>query len=413
MTAGRDFPADFLWGAATAAHQVEGSNVNSDWWAFEHAPGTAAVESSGDGIDHYRRYAEDFALLARLGHTAHRLSVEWARIEPAEGEFSAAALAHYRDVLVALRAEGLVSFVTLHHFSLPAWFAARGGWMAPDAVATFERYARRALAALGDLVDYVCTINEPQMVALHGYLEGYHPPGVTNPTLFTRVGRVLLEAHHRAVAATRELSSASPGLAVQLPLLAPVRDDDVTTAFRDALRAEIVDLYIDGIRGPEGGDWLGVQYYRKSWVDPASPTIFATPPAGFPTTQMGWAVYPDGLRQMLHRAADCGLPLFVTENGIATEDDRERIDYLDAHLRAVVDARAEGVDVRGYLHWSAFDNFEWSEGYRPKFGLIAVDRSGGFARHPKPSAHAFARLARTGRIDSLHETATHTKGAPT
>lgn len=407
----RDFPADFLWGAATAAHQVEGSNVNSDWWAFEHDPRTAAVESSGDAIDHYRRYSEDFALLARLGHTAHRLSVEWARIEPAEGEFSAAAIAHYRDVLTALRAEGMVSFVTLHHFSLPAWFAARGGWTAPDAVATFERYARRALAALGGLIDYVCTINEPQMVALHGYLEGCHPPGATNPTLFRRVGRVLLEAHHRAVDATRELTDASPGLAVQLPLLASARDDDASVAFRDWLRAEIVDLYLDGIRGPEGGDWLGVQYYRKNWVDPAIPTFFAPPPADLPTTQMGWAVYPDGLRQMLARAAECGLPLFVTENGIATEDDDERIAYLAAHLRAITDACAEGVDVRGYLHWSAFDNFEWSEGYRPKFGLIAVDRETDFARHPKPSAFAFERVARSGRIDSLHETSTHLKGA--
>lgn len=409
----RDFPDDFLWGAATAAHQVEGSNVNSDWWAFEHDPRTAAVESSGDAIDHYHRYAEDFALLARLGHNAHRLSIEWARIEPAEGEYSVAALAHYRDVLVALRAEGMTSFVTLHHFTLPAWFAARGGWTASDAVAIFERYARRVLAALGDLIDFVCTINEPQMVALHGYLEGYHPPGVTNPTLWKRVGRVMLEAHHRGVAATRELTDARPGLAVQLPLLAPAREDDVTVAFCDALRAEIVDLYIDGIRGPAGGDWLGVQYYRKNWVDPASPTLFAPPPAGLPITQMGWAVYPDGLRQMLRRAADCGLPLFVTENGIATEDDAERIEYLDAHLRAIADARAEGVDVRGYLHWSAFDNFEWSEGFRPRFGLIAVDRDRGFRRSPKPSAYAFERVARTGRIDSLRDPITlNMKGAP-
>ena len=412
MMPDRDFPADFLWGAATAAPPGGGSNVNSGWWGFEPDPRPAAVESSGDAIDHYHRYAEDFALLAGLGHTAHRLSVEWARIEPADGEFSAAALAHYRDVLVALRAEGLTSFVTLHHFTLPAWFAARGGWSAPDAVATFERYVRRVLSSLGDLIDFVCTINEPQMVALHGYLEGYHPPGITNPTLWKRVGRVMLEAHHRAVAATRELTSASPGLAVQLPLLAPARDDEVTTAFRDALRAEIVDLYIDGIRGPAGGDWLGVQYYRKSWVDPASPTLFAAPPPGVPTTQMGWAVHPDGLRQMLARAADCGLPLFVTENGIATEDDDERVAYLDAHLRAIADARADGVDVRGYLHWSAFDNFEWSEGYRPRFGLIAVDRDGAFIRRPKPSAYAFERVARTGRIDSLHEMPAHMKGAP-
>ena len=146
----RDFPPDFLWGSATSAHQVEGGNTNSDWWRFEHSP-SGARESSGDAIDHLRRYREDFELLAGLGHTAHRLSVEWARIEPAEGEFSRPALDHYRRVLAELRGTGMTSFVTLHHFTLPAWFADRGGWLARDAIPTFERYCRRVVATIGDL----------------------------------------------------------------------------------------------------------------------------------------------------------------------------------------------------------------------------------------------------------------------
>jgi beta-glucosidase len=327
------------------------------------------------------------------------LSVEWSRIEPVPGTFSRAALAHYRRVLGALANTGMTAFVTLHHFTLPRWFAAAGGWLAPDAVAVFARYCRRAAGELGDLMPYVCTINEPQMVALHGYLEGCQPPGVTNPVLWKRVGRVLLEAHQAAV---RAIGDASPrslaGLAVQLPLLAPARPDPACRAFLGGLRQEIVDLYLDGLVGPDRGDWLGVQYYRKQWVDPASPTIFADPPAGYRLTQMGWAVYPDGLRQVLHRAAATGLPLYVTENGIATEDDVERTDYLRTHLAAVARARAEGVDVRGYLHWSAFDNFEWAEGYRPKFGLIAVDED--FTRRPKPSAHLFGSVATSGQLDA-------------
>jgi beta-glucosidase len=194
-----DFPPGFLWGAATAAHQVEGGNVNNDWWDFEHAAATAARESSGDGIDHLHRYAEDFALLKSLGHNAHRLSLEWSRIEPAPGEFSQAALNHYRRVLVALADTGLTGFVTLHHFTLPRWFAEQGGWLGPDAVTLFARYCRRVAAELGDLMPFVCTINEPQMLALHGYLEGYHPPGLTNPVLWKRVGPVLLDAHRAAV----------------------------------------------------------------------------------------------------------------------------------------------------------------------------------------------------------------------
>ncbi|MFC7533286.1 glycoside hydrolase family 1 protein [Actinoplanes sp. GCM10030250] len=388
------FPDGFLWGSATSAHQVEGGNTNNDWWDFEHHPASAAQTSSGDGIDHFHRYADDFALLRSLGHNTHRLSLEWSRIEPAPGEFSRAAIAHYRRVLTALAETGMTAFVTLHHFTLPRWFAARGGWLAPDAIEAFARYCRRVVAELGDLMPYVCTINEPQMIALHGYLEGYHPPGLTNPVLWKRVGGVLLDAHRAAVDAVHAVGDSLAGLAVQLPLLAPARDDDACQALYRLMRYEIVDRYLDD----PGGDWLGVQYYRKQWVDPASPTWFGTPPPGIPLTQMGWAVHPDGLREMLHRAASTGLPLYVTENGIATEDDTERLTYLMNHLAAVARARAEGVDVRGYLHWSAFDNFEWSEGYRPRFGLIAVDDD--FTRVPKPSAHAFARIARTGQLPS-------------
>ncbi|MFL6140589.1 MAG: glycoside hydrolase family 1 protein [Labedaea sp.] len=400
----RDFPPEFLWGAATSAHQVEGANVNSDWWDFEHAAGTPAREPSLDAIDHYHRYAEDFALLRSLGHTAHRLSIEWSRIEPAPGQFSRAALAHYRRVLTVLAEHGMAGFVTLHHFTLPRWLATRGGWLAPDAVALFERYCRRVSTDLGDLMPFVCTVNEPQMVALHGYLEGYHPPGLTNPTLWKRAGDVLLDAHHAAVRAIRDgPGDARPGLTLQLPLLTPARDDEASLALCRTMHQEIVGRYLDGLTRSDPGDFLGVQYYRKQWVDPSSPTHFAEPPPGWPRTQMGWAVHPDGLRQTLHLAARSGLPLYVTENGIATEDDSERLGYLETHLTAVARARAEGVDVRGYLHWSAFDNFEWAEGYLPKFGLIAVDRDTDFARFPKPSAHAFAKLAATGRIAALRE----------
>ncbi|WP_214403122.1 glycoside hydrolase family 1 protein [Pseudonocardia lacus] len=396
-----DFPADFLWGSATAAHQVEGGNTNSDWWDFEHDPAAPARESSGDGIDQYHRYADDFALLKSLGHNCHRLSVEWARIEPAPGELSRSAIAHYRRVLTALADQGLTAFVTLHHFTLPRWFAARGGWLAPDAVERFERYCRHVGAELGELMPFVCTVNEPQMIALHGYLEGYHPPSISNPTLWKCVGRVLLDAHHTAVRAMRDESAARTGLVVQLPLLTPARDDEACRAFCHDLRSEIVDLHLDGLSPYDGGDWLGVQYYRRQWVDPDSPTLSAEPPPGYARTQMGWAVHPDGLTTMLHRAARTGLPLYVTENGIATEDDDERLDYLESHLAAVARARREGVDVRGYLHWSAFDNFEWAAGWGPRFGLIAVDRGNDFIRTPKASAFAFARVAATGRLDAL------------
>jgi beta-glucosidase len=400
-----DSPTGFLWGAATSAHQVEGGNVNNDWWAFEQRPGSAASESSADGIDHYHRYHDDFHLLASLGHNAHRLSLEWSRIEPVPGQLSRAAIGHYRRVLHSLADTGLTAMVTLHHFTLPRWHANQGGWLATDAIARFERFCTFVAAELGDLMPFVCTINEPQMVALHGYLEGYHPPGVTNPTLWKRAGRVLVRAHQAAV---RTIHCGAPetrvGLALQMPLLAPIRDDEACQALHRTLQHEIIELYLDNLTGADRGDWLGVQYYRKQWVDPASPTLFAHPPGGFPTTQMGWAVYPDGLRQVLQQAATTGLPLYVTENGIATEDDVERCDYITTHVAALARAHAEGIDVRGYFHWSAFDNFEWSEGYRPKFGLIGIDHQDDFRRIPKPSAYAFANVARTGRLTALEHT---------
>lgn len=275
-----DFPSGFLWGSSTAAHQVEGGNVNNDWWAYEHDPTSAARESSGDAIDHYHRYAEDFALLSSLGHNAHRLSLEWSRIEPAPGEFSGAAIDHYRRVLNTLAATGLTPFVTLHHFTLPRWFADQGGWLAPDAVELFERYCVRVASDLGELMPFVCTINEPQMVALHGYLEGIHPPGVTSPVLWKHVGRVLLSAHQAAVRAMRTgTGTPQTGLVVQLPLLAPARPaDEGCRVFHQAMQREIVDLYLDGLIGPDRGDWLGVQYYRKQWLDPSCPTLFVEPP---------------------------------------------------------------------------------------------------------------------------------------
>jgi beta-glucosidase len=398
-----DFPDDFLWGSSTAAHQVEGGNVGNDWWAWEHAPGTTAVEPSGDAIDHWHRYAEDFALLASLGQNAHRLSLEWSRVEPAPGEWSRGAVDHYRRVLSSLAENGLTGLVTLHHFTLPRWLSERGGWLAPGAVERFERYCERIARALGDLMPYACTVNEPQIVALFGYLEGYHPPGVRNPGLWRRVGPTLLEAHRAAVRALGAgAGSPRAGICLQMPAIEPARPDDAgCVALADDLHREMIDLYLDGLVGEDRGDFLGVQYYTRMRADPALPGRFAPPPPGAPVTLMGWELHPDGLHRTLHEAARAGLPLVVTENGIATADDAERVDYLDSHLRAVKRARDDGVDVRGYIYWSSFDNFEWAEGYKPTFGLVGIERESDLRRVVRPSAEAFGRVARSGDIAAL------------
>jgi beta-glucosidase len=394
----RDFPEDFLFGSSTAAHQVEGGNVNNDWWAWEHAPGTPAVEPSGDAIDQYHRYDEDFALLASLGQQAHRVSLEWSRIEPAPGEWSRAALEHYRRVLGSLADHGLTAFVTLNHFTLPAWLAERGSWLAPDAVDRFEAYCERVGAHLGDLMPYACTINEPQIVALFGYLHGDFPPGERNPVKWRRVTRRFVEAHEAALRALKAgRGEPLAGICLQMPAFEPARDEPACVARHDELRREMTEIYLDGLQG----DYVGVQYYSRMRVDPAAVSGFAPAPAGEPLTQMGWEIHPEGLYAAIAQAAGSGLPVVVTENGIATADDAQRIAYVRDHLAQVKRALEDGVDVRGYLYWSAFDNFEWNHGYLPQFGMIGVDRDRDLARVVRPSARAYGKLARSGRLADL------------
>ncbi len=394
----RDFPPGFLWGSSTAAHQVEGNNVANDWWAWEHTPGSSAKEPSGDAIDHYHRYADDFALLSCLGQNAHRLSLEWSRIEPEPGEFSAAAIDHYRRVLGALADNGLTGFVTLHHFTLPRWFAEQGGWLARDAVALFARYCERVAADLGDLMPWACTINEPQIVAYFGHMAGYHPPALQNPKHWRQVTESLIEAHRAAVSALAAgAGSPKAGICLQLPDLVPARDDEACRAACAELQHAMADVYLEDL----AGDFVGVQYYTVMRVDPVLPGRFAEAPPGAPLTLMGWEISPSGLRRALDTAARAGLPLVITENGIATDDDAKRIDYLELHLQVAAQAIADGLDLRGYLYWSSFDNFEWAEGYEPTFGLVGIDRDNGLRRTVRPSARAFERLARSGRLADL------------
>ncbi len=329
----RDFPDGFLFGSSTAAHQVEGGNVNNDWWAWEHAPGTSCAEPSGDAIDQLHRYGEDFALLAELGQNAHRLSLEWSRIEPAPGEFSAAALEHYRRVLGTLEQHGLTAFVTLHHFTLPRWLAERGGWLAPDAVERFARYTERVAAALGDLMPFAGTINEPQIVAFMGYREGWFPPGMRSPGHFRLVSERLIDAHAAAFAAVKTgRGDPQAGVCLQLPAYEPARPGDPACEAACAeLRHAMEEIHLDGLVG----DWVGVQYYTRQRVDPAYAGGFAPAPDGAPLTLMGWEIHPEGLHRAIAAAARTGLPVYVTENGIATADDAQRVAYLRSHLAQV------------------------------------------------------------------------------
>jgi beta-glucosidase len=400
----RDFPPEFLWGSSTSAHQVEGGNIANDWSEWEGSPGALAIEPSGLAIDQYERFDDDFALLASLGQNAHRFSLEWSRIEPAPGTFDEGELQHYADVLTSLHRHGLTPVVTLHHKTVPLWFARRGGWLAPDALEHFARYANAVASRLGSQMSYVCTINEPQIIAVFGHLTGQFPPALRDAPAAELVNRVLMQAHRIGVAALRAHAPASlVGTCLQLVPLSPLRPDDPEDVETTALlRRLIVDDHLADLRaGGDVGDWVGLQYYTRAAVDSRLPGLIAPASADVESTQMGWEIYPEGFGQMIRAAASTGLPVLVTENGVATADDGQRLRYLQSHLHELRAAMRDGVDVRGYLHWSAFDNFEWNHGYMPTFGLIGIDRDNGLERIVRPSAVAYGCLATTGQLSIL------------
>ena len=399
-----DFPDDFLWGSGTAAHQVEGGNVNSDWWAWEQDPASGTVEPSGDAIDQWNRYADDFALLAALGQNAHRFSLEWSRIEPAPGQYSQAALDHYARVLDTLADLGLTAFATLYHFTLPQWFAQRGGWLAPDALDLFGRYVEKVANTLGNRIPYACTVNEPQIVALTAYLRGEAPPGHQDVGEALQCNQVLAAAHRTATAALRAGQGAPKiGTCLQLPPVEPADpESEADVARAGFLRQFLVDTHLDDLRaGGDVGDFVGLQYYSRLRIDAAKPARFELAEETPETNQLGWETYPEGFGRMLRELAGAGLPVVVTENGIATSDDRKRVRFLAAHLAELKRALEDGVDVRGYLHWSSFDNFEWHNGYAPTFGLIGIDRANSLRRVVRPSAALYGEVARTGSLAPL------------
>jgi beta-glucosidase len=391
---GRAFPAGFTWGTATAAHQIEGGNTNNDWWAFEHTPGSGCPEPSGDACDSWNRWEEDADLVAGLGLDNYRFSVEWSRIEPAEGEFSKAALARYRRQCIGLRDRGVDPVVTLHHFTTPRWLTDRGGWESDLAVERFGRLCRIVVEALGDVMGRVCTLNEPNIVATMGWHAGMFPPGKRDVSLSHTVASRLAAAHRVAVDTIRRAKPGMPvGLTLSMTDYQPVAGGEEKL---ESIRHHAEDVFLDATGGD---DFLGVQVYTRMLIGPEGWTGYEE---GVPVLDMGYEFYPASLGNCLRRAWDYtrgSVPLVVTENGIGTTDDEQRIDYVRQALSGVLDALADGVDVRGYTYWSLLDNFEWAMGYRPKFGIVGVDRAT-FARAPKASAAWLASVAAANALDA-------------
>lgn len=385
------FPEGFLWGVATAAHQIEGGNVNNDWWAFEHDPDSGCAESSGDACDSWHRWPEDLDLAEELGLAAYRFSLEWSRIEPAEGEFSQASLDEYRRMCDGCLERGLAPVLTFHHFTTPQWLASRGGWEAADAPECFGRFVERAVADLGDVIGWACTINEPNAIGAMGYMLGEYPPGIKDDLeRHLAVNEAMVRGHRLSVEALRAGPGSFPvGMTLSMAeLVAQEGGEEV----RDLAQEVLEDVFL---RATTGDDFIGVQPYTRMHFGPEG---LAPNDPSVPTTQMGTEFWPDSVQHCVRRAAQfTGLPVVVTENGLATEEDHERVAYLDQALRGLHRCLEDGVDVRGYFVWSLLDNFEWNLGYTPKLGLYSVDRTT-FERRRKPSATWYARVASANHL---------------
>ena len=422
----RRFPDRFLLGCATAAHQVEGG-IDNDWsrWVADHPE---AVNGGGDAaiaIDHYRRYRDDLEQLGSMQHNAHRFSVEWARVEPAPGVFDQDALAHYVDVARTCRRFGMEPVVTLQHFTLPVWLAEAGGFTAPDAPVRFARYAAACVEALGEQVTWWVTVNEPVVVAVLGYLEGLWPPGERSLPRTMAALRGLLRMHAAAAHAITKAShqhgrTAQISIAHHERRLLPrdpsSRADRAIAKVPDYLfnrwflRACVTGRILrpvgsgEAVPGLAGSlTYLGLNHYTSEAVslDLGAPgMLFARhePVPGLPLSGTGWAIDAGSLRvALIDLAREFGLPIMITENGVADGHDELRPTFLRDHLGAVADAIDSGVDVLGYLYWTAWDNFEWAEGYTQRFGLISVDRES-LQRVAKPSAALFAEICRTHEV---------------
>ena len=402
-------PKGFLWGTAGAAYQIEGGNVASDLWVMEHVKPTLFPEPSGDADDVYNRFEQDIVMAASHGFNAHRLSIEWSRIEPEQGQISQAGLDYYRRVLETCRRHGMAPVITYMHSTVPRWFAAGGGFMAEAGVAPFVAYCDLVTRHMGDLMAAAATFNEPNINALLSWdsqMRAYAPglpafrkaiataigaPNWASPIIAAPPGQqpIMIEAHARAYDAIKAASGGRFPVGVTLALT----DDQPVGGDMTGVLAKRAQVLTPWLNAP--GDMVGVQNYSRALV---GPTVNMPEPAGVEMTQMGYPYAPEALEAVIRTVAtQTRRPIYVTENGIGTDDDTRRVAFIKRAVQGVQNCLADGLDVRSYLHWSLLDNWEWTRGYGPKFGLVAVDHTT-FARTPKPSLAYLGQIAKAGRV---------------
>jgi len=393
------FPADFLWGVSTSAYQIEGGIVN-DWSVWEKSlkrvkklqkKGLNPTDfQAGSACDSYRRYEEDFDCALSVGANSFRLGIEWARLEPQQDTHVVSEINHYIEVLKVAKKRGLKTIVTLWHWTLPVWVAEMGGWSNAETVEKFQKYTDMIVREMGGYIDYWVTLNEPMMHVLAGYIAGYFPPNKHNIFKSQRVFKNLVAGH---IAAYKKIHYHFPTAQVSLA--------QIVNHIEPANKFNLLEWAISGIyhywwnhrflaQTKKYLDFIGVDYYfhdRIVWRPPFKKNFNKK------TSDLGWEIYPEGIYHVLKYLAKFEKPVIILENGIADADDKYRADFIREHLKYVRQAMDEGVDVRGYFHWSLLDNFEWALGWTPKFGLFSVDRETG-ERKMRASAEVYKKIIR-------------------
>jgi beta-glucosidase len=364
------FPKNFFWGASTSSHQVEGNTCNN-WSEWEHSQKRMSDLQkegknpedffSGKACEHYERFREDFLLAKELGHNAHRFSIEWSRIEPEEGKFDQKAIEHYRTVLQTLRELGIEPFVTLWHWTVPLWFEHKGGWENAKSPEYFERYVEKIASELGDLVSFWGTLNEPQVYAGESFISKRWPPQKQSPWKCFLVMLRLLSGHKRAYRTIKTLFPNAQVGSVQNLLFFDETGANFLFRWKMRIRAFFWNRLFTHL-SREYHDYLGINYYFREGVKKEAPV-----------SDLGWQLFPEGLANVVREAKQFGLPMYITEHGLADAKDEKREWYIQESLKYLSEEIQNGAVVRGYLHWSFLDNFEWAEGFAPRFGLVEVD----------------------------------------
>ncbi|MCK5510437.1 glycoside hydrolase family 1 protein [Candidatus Parcubacteria bacterium] len=398
------FPNGFLWGTSTSAYQVEGGITNdwSEWEAkrvkskkFKNKKLNPNDYICGKACDSYNRYEEDLDLAKSLNTNAVRFGIEWARIEPKKGVWDVAEIKHYAQVLAATKKRGLKTVVTLWHWTNPAWIAKAGGWANKETVTRYLRYVDLIVNELGGNIDYWVTLNEPMLLANYGYFLGYFPPNRHSFFKFKKATKNLINAH---IGAYKKIHEYFPNAQVSITNLSNHFEPNKKWFFPDVMLKKIVAYYgINKFFNEINNyiDYIGVDYYRRIHLTLIPPFIKRKKEN---ITDMGWEIYPEGIYHVLKYLSKFKKPIIILENGLADADDSRRAEFIKKHLYFVHKAIEDGVDVRGYFHWSLLDNFEWDKGYAPKFGLFAVDRKT-FERKARLSAEVYGEICKTNSIN--------------